>query len=98
MLAVCLRRSVSSSLKRGASSILPSSGTAIATCPAGLKVISGGYNTTVPTGSQAEASDIQIFSSMFTGLTGWSVKAKNSAHPDSASLILTVYAICAAVQ
>ena len=73
-------------------------GTAIATCPAGLRVISGGYNTTVPAGSQADASDIQIFSSMFSGLTGWSVKAKNSAHPNEASLILTVYAICAAVQ
>jgi hypothetical protein len=73
-------------------------GTAIATCPAGLKVISGGYNTTVPTGSQADASDIQIFSSMFSGLTGWSVRAKNSAHPNEASLILTVYAICAAAQ
>lgn len=71
-------------------------GTAIATCPAGLKVISGGYNTTVPVGSQADASDIQIFSSMFSGLTGWSVRAKNSAHPNEASLMLTVYAICAA--
>jgi hypothetical protein len=73
-------------------------GTAIATCPAGLRVISGGYNTTLPDGSKADASDIQIFSSMFSGLTGWSVKAKNSAHPNDASLILTVYAICAAVQ
>jgi len=60
--------------------------------------LKGGYNTTVSTGSQAEASDIQIFSSVFSGLTGWSVKAKNSAHANEASLILTVYAICAAVQ
>lgn len=73
-------------------------GTATAICPAGLKVISGGYNTTVPTGSQADPFDIQIFSSMFSGLTGWSVRAKNGAHAENASLVLTAYAICAVVQ
>ena len=67
------------------------------TCPSGLKVISGGYNITIPNGSAADPSDIQIFSSMFTGLTGWSVSGKNNAHPNSASLILTVYAICGIV-
>jgi hypothetical protein len=73
-------------------------GTAIAACPAGLKVISGGYNTTVPNGSRADRFDLQVFRSMFSGLTEWSVSAKNSAHPSNASLILTVYAICAVVQ
>jgi hypothetical protein len=73
-------------------------GTAIATCPAGLRVISGGYATTVPTDSQANPFDIQIFSSIFSGMTGWTVSAKNSAHPDNASLVLTAYAICSVVQ
>ena len=73
-------------------------GTATATCPAGLRVISGGYTTTAPTDSQADPFDIQVFSSIFNGMTGWSVSAKNSAHPNNASLVLTAYAICALVQ
>jgi hypothetical protein len=73
-------------------------GTATATCPAGLRAISGGYATTVPTDSQADPSNIQIFSSIFSGTTGWSVSAKNSAQPNNASLVLTAHAICAVVQ
>jgi hypothetical protein len=73
-------------------------GTATATCPAGLRVISGGYTTSVPTGSQADPFDIQVFSSVFSGITDWIVNAKNSAQPNNASLVLTAYAICAVVQ
>jgi N-acetylneuraminic acid mutarotase len=73
-------------------------GTATATCPAGLKVISGGYTTTVPNGSQANASDIRIFGSAFNGATGWSVGATNNARGNGASLVVTPYAVCATVQ
>jgi hypothetical protein len=73
-------------------------GTAAAMCPAGLNVISGGYTTTVPNGSMANASDIRIFSSAFNGATGWSVSATNNARAQGASLVVTAYAVCATVQ
>jgi hypothetical protein len=41
---------------------------------------------------------MQVFSSIFSGMTGWSVSATNSSNSNSASLALTAYAICAIVQ
>ena len=73
-------------------------GTATATCPAGLNVISGGYTTTVPPGSSATPSVMQVFSSVFSGVNAWSVTGTNNANSNSATLLLTAYAVCALVQ
>jgi len=72
-------------------------GTFTATCPAGLKVLSGGFSTTVPAGSTAGAFDIRIFVSTFSGNNAWTVTAKNGASGNNASLVLTAYAVCAIV-
>ena len=73
-------------------------GTATATCPAGLQVISGGFTTTIPAGSVHSPGDMQVFSSVFSGMTGWSVTATNNNSSNSGSLTLTAYAVCAVVQ
>jgi len=38
-----------------------------------------------------------LFSSIFNGSNGWNIGAKNSAHMNDGSLVLTAYAICAVV-
>jgi hypothetical protein len=73
-------------------------GTALAACPSGLKVISGGFMTTVPPGSNASPVALEVFNSVFSGVNGWSVSATNTANGNNAALILTAYAICAFVQ
>ncbi|MDT7807598.1 MAG: hypothetical protein QOJ70_1411 [Acidobacteriota bacterium] len=74
------------------------SGMATATCPAGLQVIAGGFTTTVPVGSNGDPSTMQVFSSIFSGINGWSVSAANGSKANNAALVLTAYAICAVVQ
>ncbi len=74
------------------------SGTATATCPTGLTVIGGGYTTTVPGGSNAEAASMQVFTSASSGPNTWSVSATNGAKGGGDhSLTLTARAICANV-
>jgi hypothetical protein len=73
-------------------------GTATAMCPAGLNIISGGFTTAVPAGSNATPSAMRVFNSFFSGVNGWSVSATNTASGNNAALSLTAYAICALVQ
>ena len=74
-------------------------GTAIATCPSGRNVIGGGFTATVPSGSSANPAFIQVFNSVNSGSTTWSVSATNAAlGSGNRSLTLTAYAICAMVQ
>ena len=73
------------------------SGTAAAVCPAGLQVIGGGFNTTVPAGSTATPNLMQVFSSAPSGTTAWTVSATNGTNK-TADLTITAYAICAVVQ
>jgi hypothetical protein len=76
-----------------------STDTATASCPAGKKVIGGGYTTTVPNPSSASPSALQIFSSGPSGTSAWSVSATNtSSGAGNLGLRLTAYAICAVVQ
>ena len=73
-------------------------GTATASCPAGLNVISGGFTTTVPAGSSASPFAMQVFSSVFGGVNAWSVTGANNSNSNSATLLLTAFAVCALVQ
>jgi hypothetical protein len=74
-------------------------GTTTATCPSGLKVIAGGYITTVPNASAADPGQMQVFSSANSGTTAWLVSAtNNAAGSGNHKLILTAYAICAIAQ
>jgi hypothetical protein len=73
-------------------------GTATAACPAGLNIISGGFTTTVPAGSSASPFAMRIFSSVFSGVNAWSVTGTNDSNPNSATLLLTAFAVCALVQ
>ena len=73
-------------------------GTATAVCPAGLNVISGGFTTTVPPGSNANANAMQVVNSVFSGLNTWSATATNTAFANNSPLVLTAYAVCAFVQ
>jgi hypothetical protein len=73
-------------------------GTATATCPAGLNVISGGFTTSIPPGSSASTSAMQVISSLFSGSNAWSVTGTNTANSNSATLRLTAFAVCAFVQ
>jgi hypothetical protein len=73
-------------------------GISTATCPVGLNVISGGFTTTIPVGSSAETSAMQVISSVFNGSNAWSVTGTNTANSNSATLLLTAFAVCAFVQ
>ncbi|MDX6303544.1 MAG: hypothetical protein QOI77_513, partial [Blastocatellia bacterium] len=74
------------------------SGMATVTCPIGLKIIGGGYTTTVPVGSGANSAFMQVFSSANSGSTVWSVSAANAAFGNgNQSLTLTARAMCANV-
>jgi hypothetical protein len=84
-------------------------GTASVSCPAGLKVIAGGFSTSVPAGSSAGAADLQVFISIPSGAAGWSASGKNNAsgsngnngngnNGNNVTLTLQAYALCAVVQ
>lgn len=74
-----------------------SSGDASVTCPGNLKVIAGGYSTTVPNGSNAAAADLKVYNSLPVGTNGWTVSGSNTPGTGSGSgaLALRAYAICA---
>ena len=74
-------------------------GTSVALCPSGLNVIGGGFTTSVPPGSNGNAVDMQVFHSVNSGSTIWSVSAGNLAQGgDNRSLTLVAFAICATVR
>ena len=74
-------------------------GTAIAMCPSGRSVIGGGSTTGVPAGSNANPAYMQVFNSVNSGSTSWSVSGTNAeSGGGNRSLTLTAYAICAIVQ
>ena len=70
-------------------------GTATATCPAGRSVVGGGFTTTVPSGSNAKPAQMQVSNSSPSTSAAWSVTGTNSGN---GNLVLTAYAMCAAVQ
>jgi hypothetical protein len=67
-------------------------------CPSGLKIISGGFTTSIPLGSGADLSEMLVSSSVFAGLNSWSVTATNTSGGNNSALVLTAYAVCAFVQ
>jgi hypothetical protein len=75
------------------------SGTTIATCPAGKTVIAGGYMTELPAGSMSSLPNMQVFSSVPAGTASWRVSGFNadSGLSGKKDLTLTAYAICAVV-
>lgn len=74
-------------------------GTAGVTCPAGLTVISGGYTTVVPAGSNSNSAFMQVFDSVNNGANGWQVSGLNASNGGgNRNLILTAHAVCAIVQ
>ena len=77
------------------------SGTAVATCPNGTRVIGGGFNTGVPRGSHANPASMNVYSSSNNGAIQWSVQGFNMTPAQNRfdpRLTLTAYAICATVQ
>jgi hypothetical protein len=74
-------------------------GASTATCPSGKSVISGGFQTSVPSGSSASLQMIDMLNSFPNNTSSWRVRGFNSASgAGNQSLTLTAYAICASVQ
>jgi hypothetical protein len=75
-----------------------SSGTAVATCTNGKKILGGGYMTGVPQGSSSSPEMMTVFTSFADSLLSWSVKGFNNSNGgQDRSLTLTAYAVCAVV-